>query len=475
MRISVSILLLWFCLAWAGAQEGRKLSPFVEYGATVHTGDNTPLWQVSNLQGLGSIKNSTYVRGGAFYKDKWGKWAVDAGLDMVVAAGFTSSVHQVYADFRYKWLGIFVGSKEMTAPLINPLLSSGELTWSGNSSPIPQIMVGIPDYVYLLPRLAIKGEIAYGWFTDGHYLEKHTAIDKGYWYTKGIKYHHKEGFVRIGVPGGKWQLDFGMTLDTQFGGKLVNANGVTDLGNGLKDYFRIFIPGSAGADAPDNDANFYQGNFVGSEQIRGTYRGKNFSVSAYLDNYFEDFSGMGKQNGWDGLWGVELTFGNFNPVNNVVLEFLQTTNQSGPLHGLHEPEDGPVHKTGGMDNYYNNGLYHGWAHWGMANGNPLLRSPVYNKNGNMAFRYNRVKALHVGWSGGISHEWSYVGKLSYSRTWGTYLAPTLDIMENFSAYASFAYVPHWAKGWALNVSLGLDMREIYGDNLGFQMKLHKSF
>lgn len=476
MRIGT--YLLAFLLLGGGnamAQKERKLDPFVEYGATVHTGDNTPLWQMSNLQGLASLDNSTYIRGGVFYHDQWGKWKVNGGLDLVAAAGFNSGIQQAYADFRYKWLGIFAGSKEMTAPLINFRLSSGELTWSGNSKPIPQIMIGIPEYLYLLPRLAIKGEISYGWFTDSNWMEGHTNLAAGGWYTKNIKYHHKEGFVRIGVPGGKWQLDFGMTLDTQFGGQMVTASGVTDLGNTLKDYFRIFIPGSAGDDKPANDALFYQGNFVGTEQIRGTYRGKEVAVSLYLDNYFEDFSAMGKQNGWDGLWGLELKFKRFRPINNIVLEYLQTTNQSGPLHGLHEPEEGPVHKTGGSDNYYNNGLYPGWAHWGMANGNPLLRSPIYNENGTLSFKYNRVKAVHLGWSGEISDEWEYMAKLTMNRTWGTHGAPTLDILENFSAYAVFQYRPAKLKTWAFHASLGLDTGDIYGDNFGFQLKVRKTF
>ncbi len=476
MRIGT--YLLAFLLLGGGnamAQKERKLDPFVEYGATVHTGDNTPLWQMSNLQGLASLDNSTYIRGGVFYHDQWGKWKVNGGLDLVAAAGFNSGIQQAYADFRYKWLGIFAGSKEMTAPLINSRLSSGELTWSGNSKPIPQIMIGIPEYLYLLPRLAIKGEISYGWFTDSNWMEDHTHLAAGGWYTKNIKYHHKEGFVRIGVPGGKWQLDFGMTLDTQFGGQMVTASGVTDLGNSLKDYFRIFIPGAAGEDKPVNDALFYQGNFVGTEQIRGTYRGKEVAVSLYLDNYFEDFSAMGKQNGWDGLWGLELKFKRFRPINNIVLEYLQTTNQSGPLHGLHEPEEGPVHKTGGSDNYYNNGLYPGWAHWGMANGNPLLRSPIYNENGTLSFKYNRVKAVHLGWSGEISDEWEYMAKLTMNRTWGTHGAPTLDILENFSAYAAFQYRPAKLKTWAFHASLGLDTGDIYGDNFGFQLKVRKTF
>lgn len=40
----------------------QQLSSFVEYGTTLHTGDNTPLWQVSNQQGLTrSTTTPTYV------------------------------------------------------------------------------------------------------------------------------------------------------------------------------------------------------------------------------------------------------------------------------------------------------------------------------------------------------------------------------------------------------------------------------
>lgn len=40
----------------------QQLSSFVEYGAALHTGDNTPLWQVSNQQdSLRSTTILTYV------------------------------------------------------------------------------------------------------------------------------------------------------------------------------------------------------------------------------------------------------------------------------------------------------------------------------------------------------------------------------------------------------------------------------
>lgn len=457
-----------------------QLTPFVEYGATVHTGDNTPLWQVSNQQGLASIYNNTYLRGGAGFKHTAGKWKFEEKLDVVAFAGmnFKGStdvmIQQAYFDARYKWFGFFVGSRERGAALLNNTLSSGDMTWSGNARPIPQVMISIPEYLYILPRLAIRGEISYGWFTDNSYQER--KVGAGYSYTKDIKYHHREGFIRIGVPNGKWQFDIGMVLDTQFGGYQIASDGTSaDLGNTLKDYFRAFLPGAGGDDKPWNDSDYYQGNYLGSEQLRFTHRSRLFSISAYLCNHFDDMSAMGKQNGWDGLWGIEMSFNDFKPINAVVLEYLQTTNMSGPLHGLHNKGEGPVVKTGGADNYYNNGLYPGWSHWGMVIGNPLIASPIYNEDGNLAFKYNRVKALHLGWSGILGSEWSYVAKLTHSRTWGTVWEPTLDILENFSAYASFLYTPKRWKGWNFNASLALDMGDIYGDNFGFQLKIHKTF
>ena len=65
--------------------------------------------------------------------------------------------------------------------------------------------------------------------------------------------------------------------------------------------------------------------------------------------------------------------------------------------------------------------------------------------------------------------------MSFNRTWGTHGTPTLDILENFSAYVAFQYMPDKQKTWLIHASLGLDTGEIYGDNLGFQMRIRKAF
>ncbi len=472
---------LLFCLLAGYGVSMAQVSAFAEFGTAVHAGDHTPLWQVSNLQGLGSIYNNGYVRGGVEHRYAKKGWSFEEQVDVVGAVGDSFKkeasfiVQQAYADVRFKWLGLYVGSRELGAPLVDNTLSSGDMTWSGNARPIPQVRVGIPEYLYLFRRFAIKGNVSYGWFTDNSYLKK--QVGEGYWYTKSIKYHHKEGFMRIGVPDGRWQFDVGLVMDTQFGGYMKKNGTTTDLGNSFKDYLRVLFPGSAkdNGEKPSGEVAWYQGNYLGSEQVMFTYRGKHVSASGYLLNHFDDFSGMGKLNGWDGLWGLELGFKHFAPVRSVVVEYLQTTNMSGPLHGMHDKGSGPVEKTGGADNYYNNGCYQGWSHWGMMIANPLIASPVYNEDGDMTLKYTRVRAFHLAWCGEINAEWSYTAKMSHNRTWGKPFAPTLDILKDFSFYSSFTYTPRWGEGWSFNGSFAFDTGDIYGDNVGLQVKVRKTF
>ena len=211
---------------------------------------------------------------------------------------------------------------------------------------------------------------------------------------------------------------------------------------------------------------------MGSEHLKLTFKQSDYQLSAYLENYYDDFSGMGKKNGFDGLWGIEYKSKNKQAINGLVLEYYQTTNQSGPLHGL---DESIVKKTGGADDYYNHDVYPGWVHWGMTMANPLIASPIYNKDGNMTFKYNRVKAVHIGWSGDILNDLSYRAKLSFNRTWGTPFKPIPEILENFSTFAECTYYPEKLKGWNFTISGAFDTGNIYGDNLGMQLKIRKFF
>jgi hypothetical protein len=396
-------------------------------------------------------------------------------LDLAVASGFTSAfvVQQAYADIRYKWLGLRLGSwEEMPTPL-NHSLSSGGMSWSGNARPIPQIRAGFPDYITLFPFFKLKCETSYGLFTDDNFQKK-TVGETQNKYVKNTKYHHKSLYIRIGKP--QWHLSFegGYTLDAQFGGyQMIGKEQTWDLGNTMKDYMIAFIPQGGGDDGPIGE-KYFKGNYTGNEHLKFSYQLKNGVISAYMENYYEDFSGMGKLNGIDGLWGIEYVTHHKQVINAVVLEYLQTTNQSGPL-SVTAALSGASQKDIMADNYYNNGIYTSWQHWGMALGNPLLRSPIYNQNGYLGFPYNRVKAVHIGWSGDITDKWTYRMKLTYNQTFGTVTEPTLDILDNYSTFAEVIYIPQVANGWIFTASTAFDTGDLYGDNWGIQLKINKKF
>ena len=247
-----------------------------------------------------------------------------------------------------------------------------------------------------------------------------------------MKYHHKSLFFRFGNPQKHWLFDIGLIVDNQFGGYLINGDSKKDLGNGLKGYIDAFIPNNQSAEL------YFAGNLLGSENLKLTYQDDGFAVSAYYINYFDDLSGMGKQNGLDGLWGLEYKSNKRQAINGVVLEYFQSTHQSGSMHGLINTPG--VGNPCGGDDYYNNWNYPGgWSHVGMSNGTPFIASPMYNDNGALGFLFNRAKAVHLALKGDISRDWEYRVKMSFNRTWGNASRPTVDILDNFSGLMEVKY------------------------------------
>lgn len=464
----------------------HSLDAFVELEGTGHIGDNTPLWQVSNRHGLPSLNNFGYVRGGIDYRLKLPyHWRFDSKIDLVAGLGLDKPfiIQQAYADLSFHWLTLSVGSKERSFEQLNSSLSSGGLVWSGNARPIPQIRIGAFEYVQFFRRFALKGELAFGWFTDNDYqYERQKETDdialRGNYWTSDIKYHNKNFYMRIGDPNKHWIWEMGYRLDTQFGGvqHAQYLNGEKPdivLGTGWKQYWQALIPQKGDSSQPEGSQIAFAGNMLGSELLKLTYQWKEKRVSIYMENYFDDFSGMGKLNLFDGLWGFEYKNKNCDYLDNIVVEYYQSTHQSGPLHG----EDHGVlcGKTGGGDNYYNNFSYPGWTHWGRSMGTPLVASPMYNDNGILYFRYTRVKAFHIGVSGKLSDELRYRFMMSFNKTWGTVFRPIVEPLENFSALAELVYTPSKLDNWVFTASLAGDAGGIYGDNLGLRLNIRKVF
>lgn len=90
------------------------------------------------------------------------------------------------------------GNRELITEYLNPLLSSGGLVWSSNARPIPQICVGILDYIHLTPGIQLKVKVSYGWFTDGKYQERN--VGEVYSYVKKQNFTIKVFIFVLEIP-----------------------------------------------------------------------------------------------------------------------------------------------------------------------------------------------------------------------------------------------------------------------------------
>ena len=498
---------LWPSLA-AWADDG--LTYRVEAQATMSgSGDNTPLWLNGNKYGLSSLSSSNgYLRAALerpLAADSLRQWGVGYGVDVAAAYNNTSSfiVQQAYVEGRWRKSTLLLGSKELPLEMKNQELSTGSQVLGINARPIPQIRLAYPDYVDV-PLTArwvqFKGHLAFGRFTDDGWQKDFT--DQKSQFTEDVLFHSKAGFLKVGKPGGRFSAEAGMEMACQFGGtayqyiggKLVDQ-GINSLS--LKSFIRAFVPGGNDRDdqKPDQPYKGAEGNHLGAWLVRLNYELPTWAVHLYGEHYFEDLSGMFQLDydnyttgsKWmekhghrfllydfkDMLLGVELNLKQNDWLNSVVLEYIHTKYQSGPIYFDHQ-QYLPDH-IGGKDGYYQHGIYTGWQHWGQVIGNPLYRSPLYNTNGAIQVQDNRFYAWHLGLSGDPLPGLHYRLLGTVQKGFGTYGSPFDDPQCNVSLLAEAAYqLPdRMAKGWGVKCGVGYDHGGLLGNNLGVQLTVVK--
>ena len=485
-----SLLLLAAVLPQAANAQAKRLFHDVDYGveisATASTGDNAPLWLSANRYGLSSAEASSgYLRahiGRSTQADSARRWRIGYGLNIAAAVNNTSTfiVHQAFADFDWRALRLSVGAKERGEALKNAALSSGGLTLSDNARPVPQVRIELPEF-WSIPGtrgwLAIKGHIAYGVYTDNAF--QRDVHPEGGIYSQNSLFHSKAGFLRIGNTE-KFPLTFtgGLEMAAQFGGEAWNVgkrdddpnfdNSHVKAGHGFSSFWHAFIPG--GSDAFDGDYKNNEGNQLGSWHLQLAWNAKSWGLKVYAEHFFEDHSQMFLQYGWkDMLWGIEATLPKNPVVSTVLYEHIRTTDQTGGLY--HDATDALPVQTSGVDNYYNHSFYGAWQHWGQALGNPLLISPIYNADGSLTFRDNRVTAHHIGLSGQPLPTLSYRLLFSHIRSLGTYANPAETPRHGSHFLVEAAYTPQRLKQLSVKAAFATSAGQLPGTSVGGMITL----
>lgn len=498
-RKAAGLLLALLALPALSQTLTEGLEQTYEVQASASSG-HTPLWLNANRYGLSSLRSvNGYMRGRVerpLDVDSVKQFGFGYGLDLAVPLHYISHLvlQQCYAEARYKHGILTVGQKQWPMELKNNELSSGSHTLGINARPIPGVRFSVPDY-WCVPGLngwlALKGHLAFGWMTDSGFQEEWT--DRASRYAVGVCYHSKAGYLRIGQANDDFpfSLELGLEMACEFGGKLYRTGrGVVEAKKGLMAYVDAFL--ASGDDEVDAVYKNVGGDHLGSWVARLNYVGDKVSAGLYADHYFEDHSAMffldydgyGKGGEWDQrkenlfllyplqdiLLGLEVKLHDVRWVDGIVLEFLNTRYQSGPIYHDHNP--GISDHIGGVDNYYNHGLYPGWVHWGQVMGNPLYRSPIYNTDGTLLVEDNRFTAWHVGVSGSPLENLRYRLLASWQEGLGTYSSPFLEPQRNLSLLAEATY--HLSGQGilgrsALRLGIGYDHGKLLGNNFGSQL------
>ena len=184
---------------------------------------------------------------------------------------------------------------------------------SGNSRPIPQVRIGIPEFVnfpWTHGTVQVKGEIAYGRFVDDKY-QRHTHGAKEN-YTTGLLYHRKNLLLRFGKTNKRFYGIVGIDMAAQFGGKTYKGNKlVLDFPSDIKQYFKVFVPLSGGENSPGIDQVNVTGNHLGSYLFAIGTRQKNWEGRIYDEHPFDDHSGNDIPGTKPTVFGVSNTVARF--------------------------------------------------------------------------------------------------------------------------------------------------------------------
>ena len=502
MRKKIWCLTLTLMLGCALAAASDSIAVDYSAGITLATGsaDFAPYHIASNRGGTVTQRHSALVAT-ALRHDLDTTRRLSWGAGVEAWAGYSSSVdyrrydasaaqwrdnrqhparlwlQQAWIEGKHRGVFLMVGMKDIDPGFVNRRLSSGDLVMSGNARPGFGARAGFVNYQnvpFTRGWLQIRGEYGYYRFNNSPWLENHYN-----YYNNFITIHHWFNYKNIffrSNPTKPLVVTVGAQAACQFAGRATYYNNgevvqEVDMKADFKAFWRALFAGSGGEAM--GDKAYVQGNHFGSWDIALDYRFANgHSLRAYYQSPWEDGSGIGMMNGFDGLWGLEYNSGGHGIVTGAVIEFLDLMNQSGPIHFSPKdfiddthPDGSPItSKATGSDDYYNNYCYNGYQNRGMAIGTPMARSPLYNTDGYMRFTDNLMRGFHLAVMGELGSQVTYRAMLSWRKSLGTPFVPRLEPLKCTSMMIEGVYTPHWARGLEFKLQLAHDHGKLYGGN-----------
>ncbi|AWV97507.1 capsule assembly Wzi family protein [Arcticibacterium luteifluviistationis] len=452
----------------------NKFNYGFELGGYFSVNDKIPFWQKSNK--FGSVPqngNSLYFRQVLMSKKDTTKrfFSADYCIDLVTIVGEKPLIilPEAFVGLNFGDLRLSGGRMKSIHGLVDTTLSSGSVTWSGNSLPLPEVRLSIPEYKRLFADwLSFKGHYSHGWFGEQTFV-------------KGSFLHQKSLYARIGSPLSKIHFYGGVLHSVQWGGTpKYDAEGFGKLTDGKfpadwYTYGQVVIPYEAVVDTTLGYGGFETenrfGNHVSQIDLGMDFSVKNGKIMLYKNNIIETGRTLGSfSNLDDGLYG--FSFHNYKEkavFKKVVFEYLFSMNQGSYNALIARLLNKPLKDYGNNGFYFNHQQYlDGWSYETETIGSPFFvpddELKLESSKGNFTFsNSNRLKVFYLATQMQLNSI-GIVAKGSYSQNFGSIWFPVEPLNQ---LNTSFEFkVPLKAKNSFIKVDIGIDHGELIKDNYG---------
>ena len=318
------------------------------FGATA---DNLPFWFYSNTHGR--IDAETNVAGllqGRVSYNLSSKSYFELGAGIVASNGNKNSVRrdELYLSFVNSWLKATVGSKTPFEKHQGLSVVADNFLMSGNARALPGLIVEASNPLKLSKTFEIDWGIAHYELNDNRFVND-------------TKVHYKRLALILNIDS-RNSFTGGIEHYAQWGGTSPEFG---ELPSSFNDYLNVVIAGRSSQDTVIGEELNSLGNHLGIYNFEYNFTPVSGRFSFYHQHPFEDGSGTAFKNFPDGIWGFyfgpnTIDFDSF--VTGFLLEYVQTTNQSGSdLLGS------------ARDNYFSNSVYaSGWTYHNNTIGLPFI-------------------------------------------------------------------------------------------------------
>lgn len=423
-----------------------KIETTVSGSGFISIEDELPFWLSANTNG--AVLEGTDYLGTATSKATFvisEKSVLEAGVGVFLRNGTQDELQrdELYLQYRNTWLKATLGSKRVEDRFDGLSVVANNFFQSGNTRALPGFLLEASEPLKLSEKFEVDWGIAHYSLNDDRYVNN-------------TRLHYKRLHL-IWNLNNKSYLKGGITHFAQWAGFSPED------GQQPKDFnafFDIFLAKEGGGEAAQTDRDNVLGNHLGSYDLDYTYEPASGKYSLYHQHPFEDGSGTRLKNFPDGIWGFSITpnteeYTSF--LKAVVVEYIQTTNQSGSGG------------ASGNDNYFNNGFYRsGFSYEGRSLGLPF----IYFSEDGLRTANSRVRGFNIGLSAGRK-SWSYFLKTSVIKNLGTYGQP-IQPREN-AIYNSFGISYGMESYGELSMQLGYDHSNQLNDVFGGRLQYSYSF